>query len=60
VTRMFARCCRCMRVANRLEFYKLKLDRVPAFDDVCPGCGSNNVDVIDPSFVKAEEEKPAS
>ena len=46
--RMMASCGRCFHQGNRRDFYKDRPNNVPNFDDVCPRCGSKNVDIIDP------------
>lgn len=47
-SRLECRCKHCDHHGNRSTFYRDRPGSVPAFGDVCPSCGSDNVDVIDP------------
>ena len=46
-SRLQCRCNRCDHVGDRSTFYKSRPNNIPTFDDVCPICQSNNIDVID-------------
>ncbi len=47
MSRLVAVCKSCTLRDARTGFYRERPGCVPAFDDVCPRCGSENVDVID-------------
>jgi len=45
---MHAHCRSCDHRGSRSRFFRERPGDVPAFGDVCPTCGSENVDVVDP------------
>jgi Zn finger protein HypA/HybF involved in hydrogenase expression len=47
MSRLSAVCRKCERSGSRDEFFRERPGSVPAFGDVCPNCGSENIDVID-------------
>lgn len=51
-SRLIARCNKCEHVDSRNEFYVERPNGVPKFDDVCPRCKSNHVEVADPNHVR--------
>jgi Zn finger protein HypA/HybF involved in hydrogenase expression len=57
-SRCTARCKRCLHEAPRAGFYAARPDRVPGFDDICPRCGSHDVEVITPEGLAHEPKEP--
>jgi len=49
MSRLHAQCRLCHHQGSRTEFYRDRPGDIPAFGDVCPACGSENVDIVDPA-----------
>lgn len=51
-SRLRARCMNCTYSSSRTLFFQAVPHQVPGFTDICPRCGSDNVEVSDAKLVE--------
>lgn len=60
MSRLSFQCITCKHSGPRADSYRELPGKYPGFNDVCPRCGSENVDVNDPLLTRRADARDLS